>query len=68
MKNKYEGATMKQLKLELAISIVFAILSAVMMVMGIVMAIRQQENFDRAIETIESGKHTAQVALRCLMR
>ena len=68
MKNKYEGATTKQLKLELAITCIFAILVAIMLVVGIVMAIRQQENFDRTMETIESGKQTAQMALRMFAR
>ena len=63
-----EKNTTKQLKLELAITIIFAILVAIMLVVGIVMAIRQQENFDRTIETIESGKQTAQMALRYFLR
>ena len=68
MKNKYEGATTKQLKLELAITCIFAILVAIVLVVGIIMAIRQQENFDRTIEAIEGGKQSANIALRCLVR
>lgn len=64
MKNKYEGATMGQLKLELAITIIFAVLVAIMMCVGIVMAIRQQENFERTMETLENTRQTMRTMLR----
>lgn len=54
-KNKYEGASMAQLKMELAIAIIFAVIIMCVLALGIVMAVRQQQNFERTMETLENG-------------
>lgn len=66
--NKYEGASIGQLKLELAITIIVAVIVICMMIMGIVMAIRQQENFDRVVETLENSNQATRIALRCMIK
>lgn len=66
--NKYEGASIGQLKLELAITIIIAVIVAVMIAVSIVMMIRQQQNFDRVCEVLEKGNPTLSIAFRNISR